>query len=430
MKFSKPLLVFLFVGIAVTSFFVSAFYTNTVKAQLPPAAPTGLTATAASQTQIDLSWTASSGATGYYVYRGGVYIGATLETSYSDTGLLCGTNYSYTVKAHDTEIVSADSNTVTPTTIVCTPAAPTNLTATPVSQTQVRLAWTDNSSNETSFEISKFPGDPGTFVTSTAANATSYDVTMFCDTQLTFYVKARNAGGDSSSINVVGSPLPCTPAAPTNLTATPVSQTQINLAWTDNSSNEANFIIYKLVNNQLVQVAAPAANTTSYSFTGSCGIAYSFQIVATNAGGTSAASNTASATTNTCVIVPSSPSISATPVPGSPKATTSGTGNASDYLVYYSLEGGTVAQYQLYAHTNSLSLTIPLSCPKKYRLIFFGYNVDTSLGGATYSSCSGSGTLGEVDSALGTTNAPNKKCAPKVEVPVTIDYCSQGFFGD
>ncbi len=71
----------------------------------PPTVPTGLTASAASATQINLAWTASTdnvGVTAYKVYRGGILL-ATLGnvTSYSDTGLTTATAYSYTVAACD-----------------------------------------------------------------------------------------------------------------------------------------------------------------------------------------------------------------------------------------------------------------------------------------------------------------------------------------
>jgi hypothetical protein len=70
----------------------------------PPSVPTGLTATAASTTQINLSWTASTdnvGVKNYQVFRNGTQVGAPTTTSYSDTGLTASTSYSYTVKATD-----------------------------------------------------------------------------------------------------------------------------------------------------------------------------------------------------------------------------------------------------------------------------------------------------------------------------------------
>ena len=70
----------------------------------PPSIPTGLTATAVSSSQINLSWSASDdnvGVTGYKVYRGGIEIATTASTSYSDTGRSPSTTYTYRVAAFD-----------------------------------------------------------------------------------------------------------------------------------------------------------------------------------------------------------------------------------------------------------------------------------------------------------------------------------------
>jgi Bacterial Ig domain/IPT/TIG domain len=70
----------------------------------PPTVPTGLTATAISSSQINLTWTASTdnvGVKGYNVYRGGVKIGTTPSTSYLDGGLNASTSYTYNVSAYD-----------------------------------------------------------------------------------------------------------------------------------------------------------------------------------------------------------------------------------------------------------------------------------------------------------------------------------------
>ncbi|MGB9619833.1 MAG: N-acetylmuramoyl-L-alanine amidase, partial [Armatimonadota bacterium] len=86
----------------------------------PPTAPTNLTATAVSPSQINLSWTASSdnvGVVDYRVYRGGVEIGSTSATSFQDNGLSPNTTYSYFVKARDAaNNLSAASNTANATT--------------------------------------------------------------------------------------------------------------------------------------------------------------------------------------------------------------------------------------------------------------------------------------------------------------------------
>src|SRR5207302_1143934 len=86
----------------------------------PPSVPTGLTANAASSSQINLSWTASSdnvGVSGYRVYRGGTQIGTTSTTFFIDTSVLPSTTYSYTVAAYDAAgNVSAQSSPASATT--------------------------------------------------------------------------------------------------------------------------------------------------------------------------------------------------------------------------------------------------------------------------------------------------------------------------
>ncbi len=87
-----------------TSASVSVTVNNGPADTAPPTVPTGLTAAAASSSQINLSWTASTdnvGVTGYKVFRGGTQVGTSASTSYSDAGLTASTAYTYTVAAYD-----------------------------------------------------------------------------------------------------------------------------------------------------------------------------------------------------------------------------------------------------------------------------------------------------------------------------------------
>lgn len=69
-----------------------------------PTVPSGLGLTVASQTQINLAWSASTdntAVTGYKVFRNGTQIATVTSTSYQSTGLTAGTAYAYTVSAYD-----------------------------------------------------------------------------------------------------------------------------------------------------------------------------------------------------------------------------------------------------------------------------------------------------------------------------------------
>jgi len=65
-----------------------------------PSIPSGLSSTAVSTSQINLSWTASTdnvAVTGYHVFRDNSLIATSTLTTYSDTGLVANTAYSYAV---------------------------------------------------------------------------------------------------------------------------------------------------------------------------------------------------------------------------------------------------------------------------------------------------------------------------------------------
>ncbi len=91
-----------------------------------PSAPTGLKA-ASGNMQVALSWTGSSGATGYYVKHstttGGPYtqLPATGATSFTDTGLTNGTTYYYVVSAYNSYGQSANSAEVSATPVATPP---------------------------------------------------------------------------------------------------------------------------------------------------------------------------------------------------------------------------------------------------------------------------------------------------------------------
>lgn len=94
---------------------------------------------------------------------------------------------------------------------------------------------------------------------------------------------------------------PTTPNAPSNLVATAVSSTQINLTWDDNSSDETKFELERSPDGSgsWVEINEPAANVESYSDTGlSPATTYYYRIKATNGAGSSSYSSTANATTD------------------------------------------------------------------------------------------------------------------------------------
>lgn len=94
----------------------------------PPTTPTLLSVTPIASSQIDIVWSASTddyAVAGYVVSRDGVAIATTTLTSYSDTGLLATTTYSYFVAAFDGALnYSSSSNALATTTPDMPPPPP------------------------------------------------------------------------------------------------------------------------------------------------------------------------------------------------------------------------------------------------------------------------------------------------------------------
>jgi len=117
----------------------------------PPSAPTVLTATRISDTQINLGWTNNSGSFTAYsnvaVLRstdgGGYALIATLGvvTSYNDTGVSANHKYTYKVQAQNAA-GAADSSASSA--VWTTPGTPTTLSATKLAGGNIRLDWTNN----------------------------------------------------------------------------------------------------------------------------------------------------------------------------------------------------------------------------------------------------------------------------------------------
>lgn len=91
---------------------------------------------------------------------------------------------------------------------------------------------------------------------------------------------------------------------PTNLLARSVSATQVDLAWTDQATNEAGYTIERSTNGvTFAPLATVGANVAAYSDTGlTTGTRYYYRVQATNAGGASAYSNVSSAVAGAVII--------------------------------------------------------------------------------------------------------------------------------
>ena len=223
---------------------------------------TGLTATAVSSTEVDLSWTKAARISpeGYNVYDGTSPdsvsgpvndTGLITGTSFQVTGLDPGTTYYFQV----TEVVSdpdggqSESDRSTPavqaTTPTAGPAAPTGLTARVVSSSEVDLSWTAppvappcDGASAGCYNYNVYEGtSPGgesrrdlvtgtTFQVKGLASGTTYYF------EVTAVDPAGKESGPSNEAQATTLPSGGGSAAPTGLTARVVSSSEVDLSWT------------------------------------------------------------------------------------------------------------------------------------------------------------------------------------------------------
>ena len=172
-------------------------------------------------------------------------------------------------------------------------AAPVLNSASAVSATEVDLGWTNNATNATGNRILRCTGvacTPSTSIASLAATANSYkDTSVAANTTYGYAVEAFNGSGvKDSNVMSATTPLPPPPSPPTFKSATPVSSTEIDLAWNNNATNAAGIRILRCSGTctPSSSIATLAATATSYSNTGlSAAQTFTYVIEAFNGGG-------------------------------------------------------------------------------------------------------------------------------------------------
>lgn len=242
-------------------------------ASATPSAPSGLTVTALSRTELKLTWDyAAADATTFQIERKtGAQAFALVNTvagdqrTWTNTGLQANTTYTYRVRAHNAAGDSAYSAEVAATTLANPPATPTILTATPASRTSIVVSWIDRSVDETGFKIERKTGAGQFTLAGTAvANAVSFtDTGLTGETTYTYRVRATNSGGDSDPSAEASGTTRLNP--PSDFTVTTVSSSQLRLNWTDNSGGETAYVIERASGGgSFAQVGHTDPNVTTY----------------------------------------------------------------------------------------------------------------------------------------------------------------------
>ncbi len=265
-----------------------------------PAAPSDLTAVALSDTEIALGWADNSiDENGFRVEVS--FDGSTFDSladldadsiTYTSAALPNHAHF-FRVMAYNDDGESAWSNTASAITY---PPVADDFTVTPTSTSQVELTWSAVT-GLTGQTLEREEGQSGNWISiPVGAQANSYtDTNLMEGTELSYRLKTSNSTGDSEYTDVITTHT--WPAAPGGLNALALSDTTLELSWTDNSHGESGYIIEdRTFGGDWRELATVIPDTTSIETPELVGgLDYDFRVRAWNDGGESDNSNVVTA---------------------------------------------------------------------------------------------------------------------------------------
>lgn len=232
----------------------------------PPEAPSNLTGIPVSAHQINLSWKDNAcneyGSVIQRMTGGGEFQNLKIlppdATTWSDKNVCSIESYTYRIIAFNAAGHSQPSNEVTeysPLPPTGLPTAPSHLEAAPLSSTQIRLSWIDNSHNEYGFGIERRTGNGEYRLTAVVPPNNSgpsvelVDAGLLPGTEYSYRVYAYNSKGNSAYSNkahAVTFPEPGDPPLPPEIiSAETLSPNTVLIKWVCNADNEEGFIIQR-----------------------------------------------------------------------------------------------------------------------------------------------------------------------------------------
>ena len=187
--------------------------------------------------------------------------------------------YRYQLHAKTTSAYTGVSNISNP---VVKPAAPQGLTCTILGGSSIKLDWTNDIRNVAVLRVERKTGTGEYMLVAELdklQNTFTDNYNFIPGTVYTYRVTAYDSVNNKASSNSFAVPFNI-PANPAGLIATVYSSYRLELAWTDNSSNETAFKIERKTDSgAFAEIASTSANVTSYEDTGvTSGHSYTYRV--------------------------------------------------------------------------------------------------------------------------------------------------------
>jgi chitodextrinase len=320
-----------------------------------PTVPKGLTVTGKTYTSISLSWTASSDnlkVKGYQIFRDGKKISTSSKAVYTNSNLVPGVQYSFSVRAYDTAGNVSESSTVINAATLSdpqSPSAPEDLKSSAVTFTSVSLNWKPSTDNVGIKGYELYCNDKK--VASTTAVFYEYKK-LTPGIAYTIYIKAYDKAGNysskSNSVSVNTASDITAPAPPTGLKASSIAVSDVNLSWSPASDN-VGVKGYDIIRDG---VKVGTSSKTSYCSKGLFpGKSYTYTVRASDISGN--LSNSSSP------LKVNTSKDSQTPAPPSNLKVTAANGASVSLSWTASTDNGKIAGYQIYC--NGIVITTSIS---------------------------------------------------------------------
>ncbi|PLS03337.1 fibronectin type III domain-containing protein [Neobacillus cucumis] len=201
--------------------------------------PTNLKAAATSYTNVNLSWTAGSGVSGYEIYRSTSSTGpftkvtSTTSTSYNNTGLTTGTTYFYKVRSYQTGTSTVYSSFTPVVAVKPTLAIPSSAKAVSSAYNSIKTSW-GAVSGASGYEVYRATSSTGSYSLVGSTTATSLNNSGLTTNKPYYYkIRAYRMIGTKevySNFSAVASAKPI-PSVPANFKATRLTTTSFKLTW-------------------------------------------------------------------------------------------------------------------------------------------------------------------------------------------------------
>lgn len=277
-----------------------------------PMAPPALFTTAVHKTSLSLEWMDDSdNEDGFHVERsadGGAtwaLVGSTAgdDTTYDDSGLTCGTPYSYRVLAYNLG-GEASSDILETITTPCNPA----LTAVYGPQGYVNLSWSGAGQGVTEYVLQRaVHGGVPDWVVNLPPEQLSYrDLNVPCGVSYDYFIVAINRSGESDWPAPVVVEAVCSPTTALVLTASSPSFKSITLSWTASPGGQTGYVLLRSLDgldNWLVVAELGPGETQYVDDVLPPGSRFYYRLWAVNIGG-QIGSNVAYANTQNAVMLP------------------------------------------------------------------------------------------------------------------------------